>query len=371
MPTPPALLDPEHRRAIVDAARVSEEDVERIHALYVRGTSPNTVRALESDLQLLLAWKLLSFGEPLAWPEREEVAIRFILDHAEDLDRLSADSRARRTAEALIEMGLRRTLKAPAPSTLDRRIASWRTLHRLRNLASPFDTPIVRTVRAKALKVLRSRKPGKKSELPITMEMMDRMLDVASPDMRGLRDRAILAVGFASGGRRRSELAALRREDVDLRGFDEDGTVRLELLGTKTTDRADTPALFLKGLAARLLVAWIAEGGIADGFLFRRISRTDRVLKHGLTGDGIGQIVKRLARAAGIDPAQVSAHGLRSGFLTQAALDGVPIQAAMRMSLHRSAPQAMAYYGDVEMKRNPAMEVFRRRSQADGRDRDD
>ena len=53
-----------------------------------------------------------------------------------------------------------------------------------------------------------------------------------------------------------------------------------------------------------------------------------------------------------------SAHGLRSGLLTQAALDGAPLPAAMRLSLHRSAAQAQRYYADVELPTNPATDLL-------------
>ncbi len=70
-----------------------------------------------------------------------------------------------------------------------------------------------------------------------------------------------------------------------------------------------------------------------------------------------GIVKHRLARA-GWPAGFASAHGLRSGFLTQAALDGAPIQAAMRLSLHRSTAQAMRYYDDVALPGNPATDLL-------------
>jgi integrase len=62
-----------------------------------------------------------------------------------------------------------------------------------------------------------------------------------------------------------------------------------------------------------------------------------------LTGQAIAQIVKARAKAAGLE-LDVSAHSLRSGFITEAGLQGIPIVEVMRLSGHRSVPQAMAYY---------------------------
>ena len=61
---------------------------------------------------------------------------------------------------------------------------------------------------------------------------------------------------------------------------------------------------------------------------------------------------------AGLPPGYASPHGQRSGFLTQAALDGAPLAAAMKLSLHRSAVQAQRYYADVEITENPATDLL-------------
>jgi len=68
--------------------------------------------------------------------------------------------------------------------------------------------------------------------------------------------------------------------------------------------------------------------------------------------------MKARLKAAGFEDGFASPHGLRSGFLTQAALDGAPLQAAMRLSLHRSVTQAMAYYDEVEIADNPATDLL-------------
>ncbi|MCX8954897.1 hypothetical protein OU790_15835 [Ruegeria sp. NA] len=104
---------------------LSAEDQEALTDLYVRGTPANTLRAYERDLLYITAWANVAFKKPLEWPERQDIALAFILDHARDLNDAAPDDRARRTAEALIKQGLRKSLACPAPSTLDRRIASW------------------------------------------------------------------------------------------------------------------------------------------------------------------------------------------------------------------------------------------------------
>jgi integrase len=69
---------------------------------------------------------------------------------------------------------------------------------------------------------------------------------------------------------------------------------------------------------------------------------------HALTPQTINNIVKARCRAAGLDPKDFSAHGLRSGYLTEAARWGISLPEAMRQSQHRSVQQAARYYNDVE-----------------------
>ncbi|MEM7530052.1 MAG: tyrosine-type recombinase/integrase [Pseudomonadota bacterium] len=330
--------------------------------LYLRGTPANTLRAYERDLVYIAAWKAERFDADLVWPEAEEVALRFLLDHARDLAAAELDDPARQVAEVLVREGLRRSLSAPAPATLDRRIASWRAFHRMRNLASPFEAPLIRQARAKARRAL-ARPTTKKSANPVLRDVLEALLEACGLDpdgspMRGLRDRAILALAWASGGRRRSEIAGLRREHIALDAFDADGLVWISIVETKTTAACQTPKLVLKGRAARALVAWIDAAGIEDGPLFRPISKTGRVLRRPLSADGVRLVLRRRLEAAGLDPTFASPHGLRSGFLTQAARDGVPVQAAMRLSLHRSVTQAQRYYDDVEITENPATDLL-------------
>jgi integrase len=354
-PLPSSLPLPALRAGLSPGDRAALDD------LYARGTPENTRRAYAADMAYVTAWKAATFGDGLVWPESEGVALRFVLDHSRDLGTAAADDPARVAAEGLVAAGLRRGLQPPAPATLDRRIASWRAMHRMRNLASPFEAPLVRQARAKARKAV-ARRAAPKSARPLTREVVETMLAATGPGMAGLRDRAILAFGFASGGRRRSEIAGLDRADLDLEEFNRTGQVRITLAGTKTTAVGRTPRLILTGRAARMLVAWMDAAGITDGItggpVFRRVTRSGVVLAAGLTPAGVGQIVKRALQAAGLGAEFASAHGLRSGFLTQAALDGVPIQAAMRLSLHRSATQAQRYYDDVEIALNPATGIL-------------
>lgn len=336
---------------------LSAADEATLTNLYIRGTPANTLRAYERDLLYLAAWKAAAFGQPLVWPESEPVALRFVLDHTRDLTDAPQTDPARLTAEGLIGLGLRRALGCPAPATLDRRIASWQSFHRMRNLASPFESPLVRQARAKGRRA-NARPKAPKSARPITLPLLEQLLATCDNSLRGLRDRAILSLGFASGGRRRSELTSLRVEDIGTADFAAKGLLWIRLLETKTTAKGAAPKLVLKGRPARSVMGWILALGADEGPLFRPISRSGRALPRQMTPDAIRTILQYRLECAGLPPGHASPHGLRSGFITQAALDGAPIQAAMRLSLHRSVAQAQRYYDDVEIEENPATDLM-------------
>jgi integrase len=173
-----------------------------------------------------------------------------------------------------------------------------------------------------------------------------------------LRDRALLLVAFASGGRRRSEIATLRIEQliaespVPANPATPEGPMlscmTIELGRTKTTAAEDANRVKLVGRAADALQRWLDRAAISAGYIFRRIDRWDNIASRPLSPAGVNHIVKRRLALAGYDVADYSAHGLRAGYLTQAAKDGVALPEAMRQSQHRSVQQAANYYNDAE-----------------------
>lgn len=336
-------------------AQLSADDEAALSDLFRRGTPANTLRAWERDLAYIAAWKMAVFGRPLAWPEEERVALRFVLDHATDLG--ARPGPAQEAALELVALGLRASLACPAPATLDRRIASWQAFHRMRNLPSPFAAPLVAQARQKARRAnARPRQP--KSPRPVTREVLTRLLATCDGSTRGLRDRALLSLAFASGGRRRSEVTALNAEDIGRDDFAARGILWLRLLETKTTRKEQAPNLPLKGPAARAVMRWLEVTGITQGPLFRPVSKGDRALPRRLAPDALRVILRHRLQLAGLPPDYATPHGLRAGFLTQAALDGAPLAAAMKLSLHRSAVQAQKYYADVEFADNPATDLL-------------
>lgn len=191
---------------------------------------------------------------------------------------------------------------------------------------------------------------------PILEEILG-AIDTSNP--WGLRDRALLAVAFAAGGRRRSEAVALRREDVQQI---EDGsagpspTVALWFRVTKTQEHGHE--VVIVGRPAAYLLEWISASKLTRGPVFQALGRRGHTLGRGLCAEQFNRIVKTRAGSAGIDPRTVSAHGLRAGFMTQSGHDHIPLPAAMAQSGHRDVKTAVDYYRDVERRDNPAVAIL-------------
>ena len=346
------------------AELLTDGEVETLRHLACEGMGANTLRAMASDLAYLEAWSLAASGGPLPWPAPEGLVLRFIAHHLYDPARRAEDpSHGMPDAvESALRQGGRLRAGGPhAPSTVRRRLALWSTFHRWLSLQGPFSSPNLRGALRLAARAAR-RPRGRKSVRPLTRDVLERL--TATCEGNGLADRrdfALLLLAFASGGRRRSEIVGLRVEDLVERPpvpADPDAphgpkvpVLALRLGRTKTASREDDERVFAVGRPVEALRAWLEAAGISFGPVFRAIDRWGAIGYFALDGQSVNAIVKRRCTLAGLDPSDYSAHGLRSGYLTEAARRGVPLPEAMRQSRHRSVQQAAAYYNEVEIER--------------------
>lgn len=108
--------------------------------------------------------------------------------------------------------------------------------------------------------------------------------------------------------------------------------------------------MLLIGRSVVALREWLERAGIAEGAVFRAVDRWGHVERRALTPQSVNLILKRRIAQAGLDVKAFSAHGLRSGFLTETARRGIPLPEAMQQSQHRSVQQASRYYNDAERR---------------------
>jgi integrase len=264
--------------------------------------------------------------------------------------------------------GLLKTVGPHAPATVRRRLTSWSILTKWKGLTGAFAAPSLKAALRLAVRAA-GRPRHRKSRKAVTGDILARLLEACAGDrMNDIRDRAILLTAFASGGRRRSEIAGLRMEDL----MEEDPVpaepgkpdsaflayMTLRLGRTKTTAVDDAATVVLIGRPVIALKAWLMRAGIDKGPIFRKIGQWGNVDRRALSPQSINLIVKARAGQAGLDPEQFSAHGLRSGYLTEAANRGIPISEAMQQSLHKSINQAASYYNDSERKMGRAARLM-------------
>jgi site-specific recombinase XerD len=230
------------------------------------------------------------------------------------------------------------------PSTISRRMVSIAQVHKRAGHTSPTTDERVRLVNAG---IRRVHGVAPRQVRPVVTEDLRRMVETCGVDPAGVRDRALLLIGFAAA-LRRSELVGLDAADVE---ETHDGlvvTVRRsktdqEGLGRKIgVPYGSHPAT----CPVRAWRAWVNTAGITAGSLFRAIDRHGNIAAGRLGDRGVALIVKRRAEAAGIDPCTVSGHSLRAGLATSAAAAGVSERAIAATTGHKSMTVLRGYIRD-------------------------
>jgi site-specific recombinase XerD len=183
--------------------------------------------------------------------------------------------------------------------------------------------------------------------------MVGAITDVGK-ELIGLRDRALLLIGFA-GAFRRSELVALNVKDVQETA---DGLV-ITLSRSKTDQEGvgrkvgipygSTPDT----CPVRAYRRWMEASAITAGPVFRSVNRHGQI-HTSLSAQSVALIVKRYAQAAGLDWSKYAGHSLRAGLATSAAIAGVSEMAIMRQTGHKSTNMVRRYIRDANIFRENA-----------------
>ena len=236
-------------------------------------------------------------------------------------------------------------------ATLERRLSgiAWR----YRQLGEPLDIRDrhIATVLA-GIRRRHGRPPLQKAA--IFADELLAMLAVLEMDLRGLRDRAILAIGFA-GGLRRSEIVGLDCGPDET----EDGSGWVEVFpeGALLTIRGKTGWREVEiGRGSKpdtcpvaLLETWMRLGRIVRGPVFRPIARKNGgVSSERLTDKHVVRLVKRCALAAGLRGELTegergrafAGHSLRAGLASSAQIEEAHVQKHLG---HASAEMTRRY----------------------------
>lgn len=237
-------------------------------------------------------------------------------------------------------------------STMKLRLVAISQIHQYAGLPSPTKNFFVRETLKGTFRRIGVRQEGKQ---PMWLRELKQILEQLPDSKKGLRDRAILIVGFA-GAFRRSELVALDVEDV---ARTEDGLV-ITIRQSKTDPFGEGEKVALPfgnnrlTCPVRSVEEWMDATGITTGALFRHVNRHDQVLGR-LTGHGVGYIIKQACEAIGLDPQAYGGHSLRAGFVTEAARHQKNEHTIMKQTRHKSTETLRRYIRDGNLfNDNPA-----------------
>jgi site-specific recombinase XerD len=225
-------------------------------------------------------------------------------------------------------------------STISRALAGIAYTHRTAGYAWSTKPPIT-TVMAgirRRLGVATSKKA------PVGDSELRRLVDVLGADLLGLRDRALLTLGWFTACRR-SELVALTV--ADLAPVEQGIIVTVRRSKTDQDGRGEEKGVPYAGdpavCAVRAVRVWLEASGIAEGPVFRGLVRTGVVAERALSDREVARIVQRAVARAGLPPSAFAGHSLRSGFISTAARRGKSLDSIMRQSGHRSEHVARGY----------------------------
>jgi len=338
--------------------QLAQQAADAVRELLAEAAAENTTRSYASALRYWAGWHAARYGVELTLPVAEAAVLQFVVDH---VVRRNADGELAwelppGVDQVLVDAGLKAKTGPWTLSTVRHRVAVLSTAHRLKQAANPCEQPAIRTVLSRAARaaVKRGERPRKKTA--ITLAELEAMLATCDDSLEGLRDRALLCFGFASGGRRRSEIAAADMRD--LRRIGDKGYIyRLEhsktqQAGVTASSTPDKPVLDRAGLA---LAGWLEATGITEGAIFRRLWK--QRVGPALSPAAVGEIVQRRARLAGLE-GDFGGHSLRSGFVTEASRQGVSLPAIMQLTEHRAVASVIGYFQTGGASANPAARLL-------------
>ena len=210
---------------------------------------------------------------------------------------------------------------------------------------------------------MRALRRDKKDDLPAKKRaadgdvLRDMVCSVTGEDLRGYRDRALLAIGMA-GAFRRSELVAITisRVSQDARGL----LIRVPSSKTDQEGKGQVVAIPDRERLApvRQYRAWLDIAGIEDDAVFRKLTPQGRLTDKAMSAQSVALVVKAAAKAARYDDSDFSGHSLRAGFLTEAGRQNANLFKMKEHNRHASIDMVAEYVRDHERFKGHAGDGF-------------
>ncbi len=261
------------------------------------------------------------------------------------------------TEPKIISLYLTHLSKNSKISTLRRRLVSISMIHRFKGHYLDTKHPIIIENLMGIKRVKGSIQKGKK---PILINHLKSIINVIDDqeieEIKKMRDKTILLVGFG-GGFRRTELISIDHEDLE---FVPEG-VKITIKSSKTDQFGEG---MIKGLPYFTnekycpvinLKKWIELSNIKSGPIFRRFSKGSVLTNNRLTDQSVVLLIKDYLNLAGIENKNYSGHSLRSGFATVAAESGADERSIMAMTGHKTTQMVRRYIREANIFKNNAL----------------
>ena len=249
------------------------------------------------------------------------------------------------TQPKIMALYLTHLSKTSKYSTLKRRLASISVLHKMKGHYIDTKHPIIME---NLMGIKRAIGSNQKSKKPILINHLKDLVKAIhqslEKDLRKIRDKAIVLIGF-SGGFRRTELVSIDYEDLE---FVVEG-VKIFVKRSKTDQSGEgmTKAIpyfenkdFCPVIA---LKNWIELSKIKENKIFK------------ISDKGVALIIKKYADLAGLDAQNYAGHSLRSGFATSTAESGAEERNIMAMTGHKSTEMVRRYIKEANLFKNNAL----------------
>lgn len=229
-----------------------------------------------------------------------------------------------------------------AVSTVKRRLYAIRKIHRLLKLEDPILSEDVLL----ALRRVRRSKPERPRQAKgLNRPYLDRFIAAQPETPWGIRNRAMLALGYEVLARR-SELVALKQSDVEFRL---DGTLQVLIPRSKADPFGYGRLAFTSPSTGQLLHDWLKWRG-AGQYLFCPIYK-GQAIDRSLSTTSVKRLIKSGAALAGVDPAEIlmfSGHSMRVGAAQDLLTAGHDTAAIMRAGGWKSIAVLTRYLESAE-----------------------
>ena len=242
-------------------------------------------------------------------------------------------------------------------STLKRRLVSIGVIHKLKGHYLDTKHPaIIENI----MGIKRRKGSIQKGKKPILISNLKTMINVIDEqkkeEIKKLRDKSIILVGF-SGGFRRNEIVSLDYDDLD---FVTEG-LKIRIRRSKTDQFGEGSKKAIpyfdnsQYCPVVTLKKWIEISKINSGPLFRRFSKGSNLTENRLTDQTVALLIKKYLNLSGIDSSNYSGHSLRSGFATSTAESGADERSIMAMTGHKTTQMVRRYIQEANLFKNNAL----------------